>query len=145
MNVMQLMNGIYNIFKYLDYQVLRNIWDHANSILHKNEPFHAITNPLLNRWWLVGYTVCDLDKFWEIWQTMMVGLVNLPKSKTDKKNSGKVIWDISAANNNLMTFPEIKCDAKFIAAVHTFFVFPHFSFFRAATGQPLTRMDTSCA
>ena len=130
MNAMQLMNGIFNIFTYLDVKVIRDIWENTNIQLQKNEPFQVITNPVLTRWWLVGCTACDLDKFWDIWQLMMVGLIKMPRSKTDKKYSGNVIRGIAAANKNLMGFPAIQGDVKFIAGIHTYFVFPHFSFFQ---------------
>ena len=135
-NAMQLMNGIHNIFSYLDIEVLKLAWEHANERLGTNVLFHKITNPVLTRWWLVGTTACELDEHWEIWKVVMEGLVNLPKGKDDNNNSGNVVRDIAAANVNLMTFDEIRADIKIIGALHTYFVFPHFAFLQG--GDPVT-------
>ena len=137
MNAMQLMNGVFNLFTYLDLEVLKGIWEHTNNILGTNEPFHKLTNPVLTRWWLVGQTACDLDKYWDHWKVIMGGLVNLPKSRgTEKKDNASALRDIAAANKNLFQFQEIKLDIKMIAALHTYWVFPHFKFLQL--GDPVS-------
>ena len=137
MNAMQLMNGVYNLFSYLDNNLLEQIWQHANEVLEKDIPFKVITNLVLTRWWLVGTTACDLDNYWDQWKVIMKGIVNLPNKRTGRdKDKTNAVKDIAAANKNLMTFDEIRGDIKIIAALHTHFIFPHFQFLQE--GDPLT-------
>ena len=58
----------------------------------------------------------------------MIGLVNLPKNTIDKGNTPNAIQEIAATNKILMTFYEIMVGIKFIAAVHTFWMFLYFDY-----------------
>ena len=136
-NAMQLLNGLYNLFKYLDLEEMKEIWKVSCEDLGKdNVKFKKLTNPVVTRWWLIGVTASEVDEDWDIWKQMMKGLVRMPKSKTAKGVNSSAIQDIAAANYNLMTMDEIQADIRFIANLHKYFVFPHFEHLQR--GDPLT-------
>ena len=116
---MQLLNGLYNYFKYLDLEEMREIWELSCEDLEKeNVKFKKLTNPVVTRWWLIGVTASELKEDWDIWQKMMKGLVQMLKSKTAKGVNSSAIQDIAAANSNLMAMDKIKADIRFIANLH---------------------------
>ena len=135
-NAMQLLNGLYNLFTYLDVEEIKEMWRVTCEDLGVDEKFTKLTNPVVTRWWLIGVTASEVNKHWRIWERMMAGLIKMPKAKTAQGTKSTAIQDIAAANKNLMGMNEIRADVKFIAHLHDFFVFPHFEHLQK--GDPLT-------
>ena len=111
---MQLLNGLYNLFTYLNTSEIKAMWDHACKDLNSPKKFSPLTNPVLTRWWLVGVTALEVDESWKVWDQVMRGIQLMKRRKGNKARS---INEIAAANLNLMYMPEICADVKLIATL----------------------------
>ena len=136
-NAMQLLNGLYNLFTYLDVDEMRAIWEIAcNDLGITDAKFVKLTNPVVTRWWLIGVTASEVNKYWRVWEKIMEGLVRMKKPRTANGATASAIQDIAAANKNLMSMPEIEADIQLITHLHEYWVFPHFQHLQK--GDPLT-------
>ena len=133
---MQLLNGACNIFNYLDIEEVQGFWEDALVRLNRTNKFKKLTNPVLTRWWLVGACAVELDEKWNVWKMVIKGVRNLPKRKDQKGNETSALQDIAAATLNLMKQDKCRADIKFIANLHTFYIFPHFDYLQK--GDPLS-------
>ena len=66
-NDMQLLNDVYNLFKYLNIEEMREIGTILCRDLGKTATFKKLTNPVVTCWWLIGVTACELLEHWEIY------------------------------------------------------------------------------
>ena len=66
---MQLLNGLYNLFKYLDLEEMKEAWEVACEDLGKeNIKSKKLTNPVVTCWWLIAVTASEVNKDWDIWK-----------------------------------------------------------------------------
>ena len=120
-NEMRLLNGLYNLFTYLNTSKIQAMWDHTCKDLNSTKKFSPLTNPVLTRWWLVGVTALEVDKSWKVWEHVMRGIKIMKRGKGNKDGS---INEIAAEKLNIISMPQTGADVKSIATLYKFFHLP---------------------
>ena len=131
-NAMQLMNGLGDVFNYLDLEFIKSIWNTTIIKMNTEKKFKVFKPPTLTRWWTLGVSCDNLSPWWEVWQQVLHNC-----SKMSQNQIPATVIKIMKSTRELMIIAEIRCDIEFFLAVHNSFIFPHFSFLQK--GDPLTK------
>ena len=120
-NAMQLLHGVYNLQNWCEHDELKDIYLYTRKEEEgKEEKFVKLEEPVLTRWWLVGTCACSFLASHSTWKRICNGI-----QKSTKSDSAA--YKVASATYQLMDKPIIMSDINLLAAIHKYYLFPHFS------------------